>query len=191
MVRAERIILLFCTMNPNRHQIPYGIRAERQIIDLFTPSTEDGTAPLLIFLHGGAWVSESNADHYDLAQYIAAHSHTVVALVEYRLTSKDDSNTIYYPSHIRDVFEALQELFVQDNAVKFRYSTKGVTLAGHSAGAWMTLAVALDSHSPSQPLLGSREHCLPAIPALSSTIRASIKAFVCSVCPYVLRLRSG
>lgn len=162
---------------------------------------------LLIFVHGGAWVSETNRDHYDLARFIAGHSNTAVALVDYRLSSTntqaqcadgaeqsdggyenafagnigtEQGRSVYHPNHVGDVFAALEMLLEPKTAHAHGYIAEGAVLAGHSAGGWMTLATALDSQHPHMHNRSTDGILIRDIPPLQAHVRASIKAYVVS-----------
>lgn len=162
-----------------RVELQYGREdVARQKMDLFKPITSDRSpSNLLVFVHGGAWVSESTEMYYDMGAYIAGQSHTAVALIEYRLTKRDESNTIWHPDHLDDVHAALRMLFSEDTMSSHGYTTQHSALVGHSAGAWMALTVALDSHrnQASFPPLPVR-----TISPLDDLICSAFRVFVCA-----------
>ncbi|UZJ51776.1 hypothetical protein CBS101457_001096 [Exobasidium rhododendri] len=154
-------------------KIAYG-RSDRQFIEVY-PSMHGskGTpSPLLIFLHGGAWRSGSTSDHHDLADYISETSDVAVVLIEYRLSL--EGNGVYHPDHVSDFYKALDYVFDSTVASTFGYDNAKITLAGHSAGGYMSLAAALASDK------GQTSHDGPIrdMPSLSENIRHSIRAFV-------------
>lgn len=154
-------------------------QADRQVVDLILPIGVTAPVPLLVFIHGGAWVSESTKAYLGLARYLAEHGGIAVALPEYRLTMykpESQPNTVWHPDHLSDVFAGLQLIFRREIALQHGYTTEGAVLVGHSAGGFMTLAVALDSFARGHTLGSVR-----ANPSLDERIRSSIKAFVCVV----------
>ncbi|CAO1626421.1 unnamed protein product [Sympodiomycopsis kandeliae] len=159
--------------------IKYG-DGPRQVIHIHHPpqQTARGEAPpLLIFLHGGAWRSESIEEHVPMAKRLASHG-VVVALVEYRLSLRDEqTDTIrdQHPAHLQDAFAALRALLLSPTSSAAWNGTK-VVLSGHSVGAWMVLAALLDCDQ-------AVPHGLPPNPVLGSatereTVRGKIRAWV-------------
>lgn len=166
-----------------KHTFSFG-SDERQIVDVYLPTTErssnEDTVPLLIFLHGGAWVSENVGLYEDLARYISSKG-IAVALPEYRLTrykstTKEDPNTIWHPNHIEDVYQGINIIFAKSKALG--YSTNDTVLVGHSAGGWMNLTIAFDSTKANDK---SSEPLVRNLPQIDSSFVKSIKSFVCVV----------
>lgn len=156
---------------------------DRQFVDIYLPcnrKSSNTAIPLLIFVHGGAWVSENVRMYTDLAQYIASKG-IAVALPEYRLTrykdlTPEDPNTIWHPNHLEDVYAGIQTVY--EKAEDMGYTTEQTVLVGHSAGGYMSLAVALDSTKTNN---GNPDDLIRDLPKMESSIVKSIKAFVCVV----------
>ncbi|PWN28334.1 alpha/beta-hydrolase [Jaminaea rosea] len=142
--------------------VPYG-SDEAHHMDFYhgaESSSNSRRAPLLVFIHGGAWRTGSRKDHIKMARSLAAQSGAVVAVIDYRLTlptadsSASSSNehvefTNRHPAHIEDVYAALRFLLLPNNggktaAERFGYDPSNAFLMGHSVGAWMAAAVLLD-----------------------------------------------
>jgi acetyl esterase/lipase len=112
---------------------------DRHRLDLYTPPSPAPDAPLLLFIHGGAWTSGSRAE-YGFVALPLAQSGAIVALADYRL----------WP-------EAAYPAFVEDTALATRWlaarePSRRLILMGHSAGAFNAAAAALD------PRWGARPH---------------------------------
>ncbi|MCR0981719.1 alpha/beta hydrolase [Roseomonas populi] len=111
--------------------IPYA-PGERGRYDLYTPEGAGPSAPLIVFFYGGGWTSGSRADYGFVARPLASLG-ALVAVPDYRL----------FP-------EARWPLFVEDGAAAVQVILAGpgrgrpVILMGHSAGAFIALALALD-----------------------------------------------
>ncbi|MCO5613844.1 hypothetical protein L7F22_068122 [Adiantum nelumboides] len=156
---------------------------ERQSVDIYLPynrTSLKSTIPLLIFIHGGAWVSENVGMYSDLAQYIASKG-IAVALPEYRLTrykdvTPENPNTIWHPNHLEDVYAGIQTIY--SKAENLGYSTEQTVLVGHSAGGYMSLALALDSTKAND---GKSDYLIRDLPKIEASIVKSIKSFVCVV----------
>lgn len=154
----------------------------RQIIDLFVPTRGKESLeplPLFVYLHGGAWRSESIAGNHDLGAFLAGAGSAAVALVEYRLSLLDDGDAVphvQHPLHLLDVYAALDYLLDERNAAKWHYDARNVVVAGHSAGAWMVSSMLLDAAAP--PFQQDDQRIVSACPRFSSTSRGAIKAYV-------------
>jgi len=90
--------------------------------------------PILLFIHGGAWVI-GDLDSYDsLCRYIAAKAEVICISVDYRLAPEHP-----FPAALNDCMDALH--WIARNAVDIGGSPDKICVAGDSAGG--TLAAAL------------------------------------------------
>lgn len=181
-MEAIRRLFRRITSSTEKRTISFG-ESERQFVEIYLPRdhiSSKGALPLLIFVHGGAWVSENVGMYKDLAQYIASKG-VAVALPEYRLTrykdvTPENPNTIWHPNHLEDVYAGIRMVYA--NAEKLGYTTEQTVLVGHSAGGYMNLAVALDSTEANDE---KSDSLIRDLPRLEASIVKSIKAFVCVV----------
>ena len=97
---------------------------------------EGNTFPVLLFFHGGGWVTES-VENYDrvCARMAQATAHIVVS-VEYRLAPEDK-----FPSGLEDCYVVAKALYTG----KFVLNVKpeNITLIGDSAGGNLCAALSL------------------------------------------------
>ena len=97
---------------------------------------EGNTFPILLFFHGGGWVTES-VENYDrvCARMAQATAHIVVS-VEYRLAPEDK-----FPSGLEDCYVVAKALYTG----KFVLNVKpeNITLIGDSAGGNLCAALSL------------------------------------------------
>lgn len=105
-------------------------------LNIYRPEGNRDTLPLIVNVHGGAWVYGDK----DLNKYycmdLASKGYCVVGM-SYRLAPETDIG-----GQISDVFAALE--FVCDNADKFGCDTRGIMLTGDSAGGHLaSLAVCI------------------------------------------------
>lgn len=115
--------------------IAYG-PGPRQRLDVYHPRTSRPDAPVIVFFYGGTWQTGSKRDYLFAAQSLASTGSTVV-VPDYRV----------YP-------EATFPLFLDDAASATAWTirhladrasaSRPVFVAGHSAGAYIAVMVALD-----------------------------------------------
>lgn len=128
-----------------------GVRDNPQSLDAFYLNVwapEDARdLPVLVFLHGGAWVSGGGSARWYRGEKLASEGMVVVTL-NYRIgpvghcedTGGDD---LHRP--MRDILTALH--WVRDHIADFGGDAGRVTLAGQSAGAWYAWALAGWEHA--------------------------------------------
>ena len=109
--------------------IPYASH-ERQVLDIFrTEKTQ--SAPVLVFLHGGAFVDGSKSRtpeiYANVLRYFNRHGFVGVN-VEYRLAPE-----FKYPSATEDLELAMQ--WIQKNIHLYGGDCRKIFIMGHSAGA--------------------------------------------------------
>ena len=97
---------------------------------------EGNTFPVLLFFHGGGWVTES-VENYDrvCARMAQATAHIVVS-VEYRLAPEHK-----FPVPLEDCYAAAKALYT--NQLILNTDPERITIIGDSAGGNLTAAVCL------------------------------------------------
>src|SRR5262245_23546160 len=131
--KATRDILYCDTPNdpdPYRHKL-----------DVYQPVTKK-PAPVLFFLHGGAWIIGSKDDYFGIYGYgtiarCLAERGLVVVIPNYRL-----SPAVQHPEHIKDVARAFA--WTCKNAEKYGGDPKQIFVSGHSAGGHLAALLAAD-----------------------------------------------
>ena len=112
-----------------------------QILDVYMPPRGAGAKPLVIYIHGGGWVSGHTrqagaiSDFPGLLARLAGEGF-VVASVEYRL-----SDEAPFPAQVQDVRAALR--FLKANAARYGIDPARVGLWGGSAGGHLAALTAL------------------------------------------------
>lgn len=97
---------------------------------------EQQNRPLLVFFHGGGWVT-GNIDSYDkVCANLAKHTGHTVLSVDYRLAPEHR-----FPAGLEDCYLAVQEAFA--NAALLGTRPDQITLIGDSAGGNLAAAVSL------------------------------------------------
>lgn len=112
------------------------------LLDIWAPEGAQDL-PVLVFLPGGAFISGAgNVGWYDGAR-LAAEGNTVVVTVSYRLGALALLGASGGPLNLgaQDILQALR--WVSANIAAFGGDPAGVTLAGHSAGAWYAYVLSL------------------------------------------------
>ncbi|MGV8881980.1 MAG: carboxylesterase/lipase family protein [Rhodoglobus sp.] len=111
-------------------------------LNVWTPRADDRARPVLVWIHGGAYVSGSNSSGYNNGSELAASLDVVVVSLNYRLGALGflylehllgDSFAMSSSAAILDQIAGLE--WVRDNIQAFGGDPANVTLFGESAGA--------------------------------------------------------
>lgn len=106
-------------------------------LDLYLPAAAR-EAPLLVWVHGGAWRAGSRKD-CPLARLVA--DGFAVASVDYRLTP-----VAPFPANVHDLKAALR--FLRARAGDFGYDPQRIAIAGSSAGGHLAALVGVSNGHP-------------------------------------------
>ncbi|MFF4449793.1 carboxylesterase/lipase family protein [Streptomyces sp. NPDC001502] len=115
-------------------------------LNVWTPGTDDARRPVLVWIHGGAFVSGSGAMPNYSGETFARDGDLVVVNLNYRLgplgllSCASDDGTEHHNVWLTDQLAALH--WVRDNIAAFGGDPDHVTVAGQSAGALSTAALA-------------------------------------------------
>lgn len=115
-----------------QRDVRYGA-AERNLLDLFAPETAGAARPILIFVHGGAFVGGDrrrtpDSPFYDNIMLWAVKNGFVGVNITYRLAPK-----YTWPAGVEDIASAVQ--WVTAHAAETGGDPARIYLMGHSAGA--------------------------------------------------------
>lgn len=116
---------------------PYQAGNSRAKLDVYFPASVGHTTqalPVVIWTHGGAWVSGDKADNGPYFRQLASRDMVVVS-VNYTLAPAK-----IYPAQIVELNAA--HSYIMANASRFHIDTNKVFLAGDSAGAQLTSQMA-------------------------------------------------
>jgi acetyl esterase/lipase len=118
--------------------LAYG-RHARQRLDIYLPAGTAAlaSAPLVVFFYGGSWNSGRKEDYRFVGRALAARGF-VVAIPDYRLVPE-----VRFPDFLVDGGRALEAF---RGITRDRFGNAGpLLLAGHSAGAYNVVMLALDT----------------------------------------------
>lgn len=107
-------------------------------LDIWAPPIAAGDRkPVLIFFYGGAWVKGRRQDYGFVGRAYAVKGFVVV-LPDYRKVPG-----VRFPAFVEDGAAAVR--WVRDNIARYGGDPDRIVLAGHSAGAYNAIMLALDS----------------------------------------------
>jgi acetyl esterase/lipase len=107
---------------------------------------DNSDCPLLVYLHGGAWITGSKDEYASMGERLARLG-VSTAIVDYRLSTND---CVCHPDHVDDCSMAISWLA----ANRFSWNPNRVFIAGHSAGAHMAALIAADSDIQAAGFIG-------------------------------------
>jgi acetyl esterase/lipase len=113
-----------------RSRVAYG-DLPRQSLDIYTPLDARADTPVVLFFHGGGWSSGSASAYRFVGEALAAGG-VIAAVANYRLYPE-----VVFPDFVRDGARAVAE-------IARRFPGRALVVAGHSAGAYIALLLALD-----------------------------------------------
>lgn len=111
--------------------IPYNNDTlKKHLLDIYLPADNKGKHPLVVFIHGGGWISNDKyADMSYMPNTIAAmlNNGMAVASIDYRFAMQ-----AVFPAILQDCNKAVS--FLYDNADKYNLDKNRIALMGFSAG---------------------------------------------------------
>lgn len=109
----------------------------RQKLDVWAPARAgQETLPVVVFFYGGGWNSGARGD-FGFAGAAFASKRFIAVVPDYRLVPEGR-----FPGFVED--GALAVKWARDNAGRFGGDPRRITLAGHSAGAYIGAMLTLD-----------------------------------------------
>lgn len=101
------------------------------LLDIYYPKEQKEKLPVIIEVHGGAYVSNTKDINTCHAQYLATKGYAVVNM-SYTLYPEDDMRQA-----VREIFVVRE--WIETHADQYRFDTKNVFLTGDSAGGHMVI----------------------------------------------------
>ena len=129
-----------------RHRdISYGDAGKRNLLDIYTSSVGGSRRPVLLQIHGGAWLLGHKGEQaLPLMHHMASLGWVVVA-INYRLSPRAT-----FPDHIIDVKKAIA--WIRENIAQWGGDPDFIAATGGSAGGHLTALTAMTgNYAPWQP----------------------------------------
>ena len=120
----------------------------RHRLDLYAPKQPEGPLPILLFVYGGGWDSGRRQEYAFAGRAFAALGF-LTAIADYRVWPE-----VRFPAFVED--GALAANWLIANAATHGGDASRFVLAGHSAGAYNAVTLALDPERFGAPGLRSR-----------------------------------
>ncbi|WP_180040720.1 alpha/beta hydrolase [Acinetobacter sp. YH12218] len=114
-----------------QNNIPYGLKV-RHRLDLYRTSAPRQQRPLIVFVHGGAWMHGDKKDYGFIGEAFAKEGFDV-AVINYHLAPE-----YIFPVSIDDLSLALN--YLTQSQHKLQIEVENVVLMGHSAGAFNVMS---------------------------------------------------
>jgi len=125
-----------------RRDLPYATVDGRSLmLDLYLPDDTNDECPVVLYLHGGAFMVGSKANNAEERLIPVARSGIAIASAEYRF-----SDVATYPAQVHDVKAAVR--WLRGNAGDHGYRAERVGAWGASAGGYLALMLGLTAGSP-------------------------------------------
>jgi acetyl esterase/lipase len=150
-------------------------------LDLHLPAPSAAPAPLIVWVHGGAWRSGSKKDQ-PLGPLVARG--WAVASVDYRLTS-----VAPFPANVHDLKAAIR--FLRAHQAEFGLAAERIAIAGSSAGGHLAALVGVSNrHAELEGDVGSDRSQSSEVHAIVSFFGASnLESILRQSTPYGLGVR--
>lgn len=125
--------------------ISYGPAGKRNLLDIYSPVTAGENRPVLLQIHGGAWILGHKAEQaLPLLHHMPLRGWVVVS-INYRLSPRAT-----FPDHIIDVKRAIA--WIREHITEWGGDPDFIAVTGGSAGGHLTALAALSSnYAPWQP----------------------------------------
>jgi acetyl esterase/lipase len=121
--------------------IPFGDAGRRNLLDLYLPAEPTENAPVLLQVHGGAWIlGQKEEQGIPLMQHLAAKGWVCVA-INYRLSPRNP-----WPAQAVDIKKAIH--WIREHIADHGGDPDYIAITGGSAGGHLTALTALTPNTP-------------------------------------------
>jgi acetyl esterase/lipase len=125
----------------HRH-LDYGDAGKRNQLDLYQPvQPREGGYPVLLQVHGGAWMIGEKEQQGKPLMYHMAQRGWICVAINYRLSPRDA-----FPAHIIDVKKSIA--WIRENIADYGGNPDFIAITGGSAGGHLTALAALTPNEP-------------------------------------------
>lgn len=139
--------------------ISYGDAGQRNLLDVYQPvSPREGGFPVLLQVHGGAWIIGSKKEQAKPLMYHMSQRGWLCVSINYRLSPKHA-----FPAHIIDVKKAIA--WVKENIKEYGGDPNFIAITGGSAGGHLSSLAALTPN---------RSEWQPGFEDVDTTVQAAI-----------------
>lgn len=142
--QTNRVMNLFPEGTILHGNIPYNDDTlKKHLLDIYLPPNASGKVPLVIWVHGGGWLSNDKyADLGYMKQTVAAiiNQGYALASIDYRFSTQ-----AVFPAQMLDCNRAIS--FLYDNADKYGFDRERFALMGFSAGGHLASMVGLSKNN--------------------------------------------
>lgn len=142
--QTNPVINLFPQGTVLHGNVPYNNDTlKKHLLDIYLPANAKGRVPLVIFVHGGGWLSNDKyADIGYMKKTVAeiVSSGFALASIDYRFSTQ-----AVFPAQIQDCNRAVS--FLYDNADKYGFDKNRFFLMGFSAGGHLASLVGLSKNN--------------------------------------------
>lgn len=136
----NRVMNLFSEGTILHGNIPYqNDTLKKHLLDIYLPANAKGKIPLVIFIHGGGWLSNDKyADMGYMKETVSEilESGYALASIDYRFSTQ-----AVFPAQMLDCNTAIS--YLVDNSEKYGLDTKRMVVMGFSAGGHLASMVGL------------------------------------------------
>ncbi|QHT70917.1 alpha/beta hydrolase [Rhodocytophaga rosea] len=140
----DRIKSIFPASTVFHQNIPYaGDTLKKHLLDIYLPSQSKGKLPLVIWVHGGGWMTNDKyADMGYMKQTVKdfLDNGYAFASIDYRF-----STTAPFPAQMHDCNQAIEFLYQQ--ASKYNIDRERIALIGFSAGGHLASVLGLSNNN--------------------------------------------
>ncbi len=128
MAMNKKDILNIEMIEDKKLDIAYGNISEAQKLDIYYPKIKKEKYPVIVFIHGGAWISGDKRENFSPAILRALKEGYSVVSINYRLSGESP-----FPAAIEDTKTAIR--FIRKNSEKYSLDKECIIVFGRSSGA--------------------------------------------------------
>ena len=112
--------------------IPYATLSQAQKLDIYLPDEGEGPFPVIVWIHGGAFMSCDKADLQVLPSLEGLKRGYAVVAINYRM-----SGEARFPALVHDIKAAIR--WIRANAQTYHFDPNRIAAWGGSAGGYLAL----------------------------------------------------